>query len=279
MLPEDVAHLEGAALLKQGRYTEGWPLFEARPSRRKPELKQIPCPEWRGEDLTGKRLLVWPEQGFGDQIMAARFARLTGASYVTIGCRPPLERLLRQAADDVVVFRGVPMSLQPHDYWSLPFSLPHHLGVTLENMPNAPYLHATAVDRRGRIGVAYRGEPANSIDDRRSLPPAFAAELRGLPGAVSLDPEDSGVNDFQDTANIIAGLDLVISVDTAVAHLAGAMGKRCWVLLSKDGIDWRWLTERADSPWYPSVTLIRQPSPGDWRTVFDQVHAALARGL
>jgi ADP-heptose:LPS heptosyltransferase len=119
-------------------------------------------------------------------------------------------------------------------------------------------------------GAAYHPNDAN-----RSLPPTVAAELLALPGAVSLRPEDTGARDFQDTADLIAGLDLVITVDTAVAHLAASLGKPTWILLPAAKTDWRWQKERTDSPWYPSVRLFRQGSAGDWAGVIAQVRTAL----
>jgi len=103
------------------------------------------------------------------------------------------------------------------------------------------------------------------------MPEAEARRLLALPGAISLHPEDTGAADFQDTADIIAGLDLVISVDTSVAHLAGAMGKPVWVLVAAHAIDWHWLRDRSDSPWYASARVFRQAAPGDWASVVDRV--------
>ena len=121
-----------------------------------------------------------------------------------------------------------------------------------------------------------RGNPTHKNDAKRSLDPSGAAELLSLPGAVSLAPEHTGARDFQDTADLIAGLDLVISVDTAVAHLAGSLGVPTWILLPSTGVDWRWLRGRKDSPWYPSARLFRQPPTGDWPSVLREVQAELA---
>lgn len=121
--------------------------------------------------------------------------------------------------------------------------------------------------------MAWRGNPLPDPD--RSLTRPFAERLRNLPGAVSLHPEDTGAPDFQDTAEIISGLDRVVSIDTSVAHLAGALGKPTLVLLPRHSFDWRW---RPKSPWYPSVATARQHAPGDWESVFDEVMAFIGPG-
>ena len=271
---DDDLFSRGRDLLACGHYAEGWPLYEARPNRATTNARQLPYPEWRGEDLTGRRLLVWPEQGFGDQIMTARFLRRTGAAHVTVATRAPLVRLFKSLADTVLEI--APKTAVPrHDAWVLTMSLADRLGITLHNLPTESYLSAAAGDRRGRIGVAWRGEPSNPVDSLRSLPSDQAMRLLSLPGAIDLDPGETGARDFQDTANIIAGLDLVISVDTAVAHLAGALGAPCWTLLSEGYTDWRWMRDRADSPWYPTMRLWRQPEPGAWDAVVDEVLAAI----
>ncbi len=115
------------------------------------------------------------------------------------------------------------------------------------------------------------GNPGHRNDANRSLKPDQAADLLSLPGAISLRPEDTGAADFAETADIVAGLDLVISVDTAVAHLAGAMGKPVWILLPATGTDWRWLRDRTDSPWYPSAKLYRQSRGEGWDGVISRV--------
>jgi hypothetical protein len=154
-------------------------------------------------------------------------------------------------------------------------SLPYRLGVTLDRLSGGAYLTAAPRWGIGRIGVKTRGNPAHHNDADRSLPDAEAARLLALPGAVSLEPEDTGAHDFADTAEIIAGLDLVIAADTSTAHLAGALGKPVWILLPYVTTDWRWLSGRSDSPWYGSARLFRQHRPGDWSSLLDEVIAAL----
>ncbi|MBL8553425.1 MAG: hypothetical protein JNL41_04040 [Phenylobacterium sp.] len=276
----------GAALLADGRYAEGWPWMEARAGLH-PEAAapvNLGIPEWTGQPLAGKSILVWVEQGFGDQIMFARFAGQLAAlgARVTLAARPALAALLAAmpAADAVVpVALGETVRVAPHDYWSRYASLPYRLGVTLETLSGAPYLRAPA-DRLGRwagrrgVGLMWRTSATGFNAAAKALPEARARRLldRGL---VSLQPEDTGAGDFADTAAIVEGLDLVVSVDTAVAHLAGAMGKPCWTLLPRQGLDWRWLKGRADSPWYDSMRLFRQTEAGGWSAVADEVEAAL----
>jgi tetratricopeptide (TPR) repeat protein len=276
-----------ALLLSQGRYPEGFALFEARhqlPQHPKPTL---PFPEWRGEELAGKRLLIWPEQGFGDQIQFARFAlaaRERGAD-VTLVCWPPLARLFACSLPVEVVAATGTVEFPDPDYWVMTMSTAARLGMTLEALPRAAYLQAPDPRPRSggfRIGLMARGSPVHENDRNRSLPAAAEAALRALPAEViGLAPEETGAGDFAETADIVAALDLVITVDTAVAHLAGAMGKPAWVLLPAAWQDWRWLRERRDSPWYPSLRLYRQRAAGDWDEVVDAVRrdlAAFARG-
>jgi hypothetical protein len=260
-------------LLAQGRLAEGFTRFENRRARRWLLSRGLSFPEWRGEDLAGKRLFVFREQGFGDQIMAARFLRHLGAASVTYAGPAPLGRLFSQLGVDYLpVAPDVGDLVIPRlDAWVLPLSIPDRLGVTLDTLDGGAYLGGDRREGSARIGVAWRGEPKNLNDRYRSMPEAEARRLLALPGAISLHPEDTGAADFQDTADIIAGLDLVISVDTSVAHLAGAMGKPVWVLVAAHAIDWHWLRDRSDSPWYASARVFRQAAPGDWASVVDRV--------
>jgi tetratricopeptide (TPR) repeat protein len=268
-LAEDLARVR----LAIGDFAAAWPLLERRADKSRAAAQRLSFPEWRGEPLAGRRLFVWPEQGFGDQILAARFlARLDGA--VTLACRPELARLFAQLPAAVQPL-AKQVAVAPHDYWTLPLSLPGRLGVTGADLAAAPYLAGTAT-RAGGVGVAWRG---NALPDPgRSLPPQLGAALLAMPGAVSLQPEDSGAVDFQATADLIAGLDVVVSIDTSIAHLAGAMGKPTLVLLQKDVIEWRWRADRAGrSVWYPSAEVIRQPARGDWAGAVEAVKSRWPR--
>lgn len=265
------ARLLGVLLLSQGRLAEGFHFFEARHALPRLAKPALPFPEWRGEPLAGKRLLIWPEQGFGDQIQFARFAPILKAQGVdvTILCRPGLERLFAQSLEVRVKAAAGAVDFPDPDAWVMAGSLAARMGVTLEAVPAEAYLRSASPPSTPwaglKVGVMSAGNPEHSNDANRSLPQADAKRLRSLAAdIVELDPAVSGARDFADTADIIAGLDLVVSVDTAVAHLAGAMGKPCWVLIPAVSTDWRWLRERADSPWYPSMRLYRQATPGDW---------------
>jgi hypothetical protein len=311
---ERAPFLLGLSLLTQGRYAEGWPGFETRVlpvnSGGNVTTPSLPYPAWRGEPLAGKSILVWMEQGLGDEIMMARYAAVLkgmGAKVSWI-CRPAMAPLLRgvEGIDNLYVASGE-LSIPRHDYWVLPMSLPFACGTTLETIPSRnPYIALRSSSRRAdedllappkfRVGVVWKGGPALANDRNRSLPglstlrtlwtvPGVefvslqkgAGEEEGAhpPAGQPLTDLAPGLTDLAQTAAAIEDLDLVISVDTAVAHLAGALGKPCFVMLPALGLDWRWHTGRSDSPWYPSLTLYRQTTPGDWEPVVAQMTAAL----
>jgi tetratricopeptide (TPR) repeat protein len=259
-------------LLAAGRWAEGWPLYEARRELPRLELPKPPhdLPEWRGEPLDGRRLLVVGEQGFGDQLMFARFLPQLSAmgARVSYLCRPGLMRLIAGALPNTADLSGMRF-----DAWTLAGSLPLRFGTRLDSLPPPTPLALTAAPGGQGIGVVTRGRPTHLNDANRSL--SGEAQGRLLALGRDLSPEATGARDFRDTARIIAGLERVISVDTGVAHLAATLGKPTWILLPHVGTDWRWMRGRPDSPWYPSVRLFRQPRPGDWAAVLDEVEAAL----
>ncbi|HEY3950854.1 hypothetical protein [Phenylobacterium sp.] len=278
----------GMALLGLGRYGEGWPLFEAR--KRLPNvgryLPRVSYPEWDGRPVGA--LTVWDEQGVGDTLQFVRFLPILKARgiEVTFVCRGELTSLLGELPVKVVAADQA-ASLPPADAWAMLDSLPGRMGVTLETLPAAmPYLAVPAARRERwakrigpgtHIGVVTHGNPRHPNDAHRSLPAEAAALLLTLPGAVTLTPGAGPLvlEDFADTAAALERMALVITVDTAVAHLAGALGRPCWVLLPHLGVDWRWLHERTDSPWYPSLRLYRQPAAGDWASALKQLGADL----
>lgn len=289
----------GVLLLDQGRYAEGWPLYESRFAAGLKAPPALPFPKWTGQALAGKSILVWPEQGFGDYIQFVRYApllRRLGASRLTLVCAPALAGLMA-SVDGVDEVRTAGDAVLPHDYWVCLMSLPALFGTTAETVPaQLPYIHPDAgrlsawrrrTRGRGlRVGVVWKGSPINSRDSHRSLPGldildpvlkvpdvAFYSLQRGEAGgdaresAPGMEPLGHLIADFSDAAAAIASLDLLITVDTAYAHLAGAIGRRCWVLLDK-GADWRWIAAGGGSLWYPQVArLFRQHDAGDWGPV------------
>jgi hypothetical protein len=272
-------------LLGQGRYEEAWPLYAAREEL--PELQTgfpttFPFPRWRGEALTGKRIAIFPEQGLGDQIQFARFLPrlIEDAAAVTLLTFPPLERLFRENFPGAEIVLAVgEVAFPDPDYWTTQYGLAGPMQVDLKTLPSEPYIRSSiswpSPGAGFKIGLKVKGNPRHVNDRARTLPPEFADQLRvRLPGTVvSLEPDESGVKDMAETAAIIDQLDLVVSVDTSVAHLAGAMGKFCSLLVPGFSPDWRWLIGRDDSPWYPKHTLVRSGVDGDWQGAVDRVIA------
>lgn len=291
--------------LSLGQLTpEAWDLYEWRLLLQGKPAWLNAVTRWEGEDIAGRTILLHAEQGLGDTLQFVRYAPLVAAraGRVILAVQAPLARLLRAVpgVDHVVAVGGV---LPAFDVVCPLLSLPRLLGTTLDSIPPAlPYAddHAPWDDAAGpalRVGLVWAGSKGFSDDRQRSLPPAELMGLAGLPGVqfYSLQRHEAGgtalppglnaidlmdgVQDFADTAARVAGLDLVIAVDTAVAHLAATMGKPVWLLSRFRGC-WRWLLGRADSPWYPSLRVIRQERPNDWSGVVAQVRqdlAALAR--
>jgi hypothetical protein len=230
-------------------------------------------PEWTGAPLAGRRLLVLGEEGLGDQIMFARYFPLLNAqgAHLTFVGSPALRRLISALGVDVAATTEEGAATRP-DFWVYQMSLPHRLDTRLETIPPAA-VFAVPTGSGGGVGVMTRGGAIHVNDAHRSLPPRFSQRLLRL--GRDLSPEATGAADFMDTARIVADLDLVISVDTSVAHLAGALGKPVWILLPARATDWRWLRGRDDSPWYPTARLFRQRTPGDWEPVLRRVEQAL----
>ena len=316
----DIARWNRALIdLVLGNFERGWAGHEYRHVQlsRLGGLRTFPEPRWDGTRFDGKRLLVWPEQGLGDQLQFIRFLPRVKAlgGTVVLACAAPLQALFRACvpdADEIVVID------KPYDacdlqveLMSLPFVL--GLGGTLD-ADRVPYLNTVGDlppaieaaiptdDETLRVGIVWAGQPKHQNDHNRSvtletLAPLFAtpgtrwysvqkgekaeAQLEPLNAALSaagtspLVPLGGLFGDFTDTAQAIARLDLVITVDTGVAHLAGAMGVPVWILLPFVP-DWRWQTERSDSPWYPHTRLFRQARPREWGDVVSSVRDALA---
>ena len=294
-------------LLRRGKLTEGWLEAEWRW-----QWKQFPSParsfsqpQWRGEPLGGATILLHAEQGFGDTLQMLRYVPLLVERGAQILLEVPPELLSLAASLEGVADLLVRGDALPRFDWHCPLmSLPLAFSTTLNTIPTqTPYLAAPHRERPGwlkpakagrlQIGLVWAGNPKNTIDHRRSLPlaelaPLFAVEgvdfyslqRGGTPGEVVSSGlafagalPDSG--DFAKTASALAHLDLVITVDTAVAHLAGALGVPVWILLPYVA-DWRWLLDRDDSPWYPTATLFRQTVPKEWSSVVQRIANRLA---
>ncbi len=298
----------GFARLLAGDYAGGWPEVDWRrfDTRAVPPWRAFPQPTWRGEDIAGKTILLYAEQGFGDSLQFVRYAPLVAArgARVLLEVQAPLVSLLSGFPGvEKVLRRGDPL---PDFEVECPLmSLPRAFGTTLDSVPPAPYLTPDPArvarwrERIGageglKVGLVWAGNPQFASDRLRSprlkglravlnVPGVRffglqmgegRADLRGAelpPGFTDLAP---GIGDFTDTAAIMANLDLVIASCTGPAHLAGALGVPLWMLLPFSP-DWRWLLERDDSPWYPSARLFRQTRPGDWSVVGRRVAEAL----
>ena len=294
----DTCHKLATLLLGLGRMTaESWALYERRLDG-KAAIGTIR--RWHGEPVEGKTVLLHAEQGLGDTIQFVRYAPLVAArgAKVVLAVQPSLLRLLGSlpGVDQLV---AVGQSLPPFDLFCPLLSLPAIFGTTLRSIPPpVPYGLPMPAPRTAalRVGLVWAGNPGFINDRQRSVPPALLAPLAqlagvrcvglhfgddGIPAGLPIENAMEGVRDFADTAQRIAGLDLVIAVDTAVAHLAATMGKPVWLLSRFLGC-WRWLFDRADSPWYPTLRLYRQSRPNDWAEVLDRVrddlqHLAAAR--
>jgi tetratricopeptide (TPR) repeat protein len=295
--------------LLQGDLERGWDEMEWRWKLKHFPQKLWSQPLWDGSPLHGRTIVLRAEQGLGDTVQFVRYAPLVKerGGKVILCCHAPLLRLL---AGFPGVDQLVPSNQPPTDFdvWIPLMSLPRVFATTLATIPAAvPYLHADPqlVERWNktlaaypgfRIGIAWKGSAANKTDHQRSIPLAGFAPLAAVPGVrlISLqkgpgseqikmvpfevidlgDQLDAASGPFMDTAAVMKNLDLVISCDSAPAHLAGALGVPVWLALPFSP-DWRWLLEREDSPWYPTMRLFRQPRPGAWEPLVQRMAEAL----
>jgi tetratricopeptide (TPR) repeat protein len=264
-------------------------------------------PLWKGEDINGKTVLVTDEQGFGDTLMLCRYLPLMkqrGAKII-FSMHKVLQPLFENwDGKDILITHGE--VAPPYDYYASVFDLPHIFGTMLETIPaQVPYLpllssdEATQLlgDGRKKIGVVWGGSPAHGNDTRRSVPlkifstlfqkkqfQFFSLNRDMKTGDAELLPQlpvtdlAPRIRNFADGARLVMQMDLIITCDTATAHLGGGLGKPVWVLLPF-APDWRWLTERRDNPWYPNVRLFRQPKISDWAGAVYQVAKALEAGI
>ncbi len=304
----DVRFNRSLALLALGRYRQGWQEYEWRFRRcesRRIYPHRLTSPRWDGLPFANQTLLVHSEQGFGDTIQFVRYLPMVKAfgGRVILEVQAELCALLQHMAgiDQVLPLSFDEASREPHDMHVPLMSLPGIFDTTVETIPaNIPYLHAAQSHRKQwqpylrtggfKIGLAWAAkctsDPQKScgLEDLFPLLALEAIDVYGLQKDVAGVPEDADprgfanlgpqFKNFADTAGAIEHLDLVISVDTAVAHLAGAMGKPIWLLLPYSA-DWRWLVDREDSPWYPTMRIFRQPRPGDWTRVVKRLVSEL----
>lgn len=305
----DAIFLEGCIRLLLGDTAQGWPKYEARwnlPGR-SGDRRNFSQPLWLGAgDLKNKTILLHAEQGFGDTLMMCRYVPMVAAlgAKVILEVQPALVSIAQDIEGaSQVISRG---SEIPHFDTHCPImSLPLAFNTSMDKIPSkVPYLKLredglaywrSRVGNDGfRIGLAWAGNPAFEKDDVRSVLLSNILQVSKIEGAKYFglqkdlregdqkllhdNPQivhlGSEVKDFEETAAIMSSLDLIISSDTSIVHLAGALGRPTWVLLTSNP-DWRWYLERSDSPWYPSAKLFRQSHEGEWRPVIDEVCAAL----
>jgi len=322
VLAQDPAHVEtrwqrAQTLLAIGNYAEGWKEFEIRwqldhtsPFWRQAALeKSYTSKRWQGEDLRGKKILLYPEQGFGDTILASRYIPLVKAhgARVIFNCQPHLRRLLQHIPGIDQLVEGEVLG-GAVDYHAPLMSLPGIFGTEVHSIPPAVPLHVPTeipaeaarllvlAKNRLKVGIVWTGNPLFTGNARRAVPLARFLPLADIPGvqlfSLQKGPNEQDLvdycaqplipalglylNDFADTAAVLKQLDLVIMTDSAVAHLAGALNVPVWNLIST-GAYWLYMTGRDDSPWYPSMRLFRQTEPGEWDGVFERVAAELKK--
>ncbi|MBI2477561.1 MAG: tetratricopeptide repeat protein [Planctomycetia bacterium] len=306
----EVRFAHALALLQRGDFDRGWKEYEWRWKTKQFQSRDLPAPRWGGEPLLGRTILIHAEQGLGDTIQFVRYLPLVKACGGTVifAANERLQPLLKRTAGaDKFIALGHPMP--QFDVHAPLLSLPHIFKSTLETIPaTVPYLTAErhlVDDCRDRlqhihgcrVGVCWQGNPENQRDKVRSIPFHFMQQLADIDGVTLISLQhrrksaslgrqmnrriieistslDEAAGPFMETAAIMMNLDLVVSCDTAVAHLAGALGVQVWLAIDH-AADWRWMRGRTDSPWYPTMRLVRQSTPGDWDGVIANIGEAL----
>ena len=299
------------AYLLMGDYAQGWPQYETRWNfeHMAGTLPKYSQPQWTGQDLEGKTIFVVSEQGLGDNIQFVRFLEvlLNKKAQIILSANDNLAPLFEKSSSRIQIVSADQVPDQ-FDYWIPIMSIPSVINLTLDTLPrNLAYLnadpekiehwrHQLGPKHRLRVGFCYSGRKDNWLNEHKGMNIDIMLDLvRRNPTydwinlQMDADAEDlkkmqdlncsiynDQINNFADTAGLVHHLDVVISVDTAAAHLAGAMGRPTWIPLNLFGTDWRWLLDRNDSPWYPSVRLFRQPTIGAWAPVLDKIHQYLA---
>ena len=298
------------AYLLQGDYERGWTQYESRWNYEHlaGTLPQWTQPRWNGEDLTGNTLLILGEQGHGDNIQFVRFlsdVRNRGGRSILV-INDSLRPLFSRCPVDVIVSPGE--VIPEFDYWTPIMSLARGIGVTLQNLaPVQYYLTADPAlqqawgqrlgpKTRLRVGFCWSGRRDTWINQHKGMPFKYMLDLikrnpnyEWINLQVDCTAEEeaelvragvtaypASITNFADSAALYMHMDVILAVDTAVAHLAGALGRPVWVMLSQFALDWRWLLNRDDSPWYSTARLFRQPRMGDWASVTERVHKFLS---
>jgi hypothetical protein len=298
------------AYLLAGDYARGWPQYESRWNYEHlaGELPNYPQPRWTGQDVKDKTVLVVGEQGHGDNIQFIRFIGdiTSRGAKVVLTLNSNLRPLILGPATPTILVEGDP--LPPFDFWIPIMSIPGVISSTVENLASVQYyLTADAPlqkqwqevlgpKKRLRVGFCWSGRRDTWINRHKGMPFETMLELiKRNPGyewvnlqcdctaeeeaelmASGVNAYPGSIKSFADSAALIMHMDVVLSVDTAVAHLAGALGRPVWIMLSQYALDWRWLLDRDSSPWYTTATLFRQPKMGDWTSVANKIHKFLS---
>lgn len=298
------------AYLLSGDYKQGWPQYETRWNFEHLNglLPNFEQPKWTGQDLKDKTIYVLGEQGHGDTLQFVRFVRdlIDLGAHVKLQVNPSLKPLFINSSLKFEIF-DPNENIGSFDYWVPIMSIPGVLGITLDKLSNElQYLQADSVSvkewqnrlglkKRLRVGFCWSGRRDSWINRHKAMPFECMLDLikrnpeyEWINLQADCSPEEESqlvangviaypgtITNFNDTAGLIHHLDVVLSVDTAVAHLAGALGRPTWVMLNAYALDWRWLLNRDDSPWYPSARLFRQPLMGDWSTPVNKIHEYL----
>lgn len=299
------------AHLALGEYERGWPMYEWRfryaPGR--PMMREYPAPRWHGFDLKGKRILLYPEQGYGDVIMFVRYVPLLAKMGAIVILHVPKEMIdLLRGVEGVAEILPLEQAPPPIDTYQPLMTLPSVFKTKLSTIPaEVPYIKIDPARREKwskrmagakgkKVGIVWAGRPSHPEDRNRSISAEMLAPLMEIEGltfyslqmgeaadrlskvpalarVIDLKPD---IQDFADSGAAIEQLDLLITVDTAAAHIAGALAKPVWTLIAFLP-DFRWLMEREDSPWYPTMRLLRQKTRGDWADVLAQLEANLKK--
>jgi hypothetical protein len=298
------------AYLLAGDYARGWPQYESRWNYEHlaGTLPKFNQPRWTGQDIKDKTVLIVAEQGHGDNIQFIRFVidiKARGATPVLVVDSALTTLFKGFGIDNIVAFGEM---LPAFDYWTPIMSIPNAVGSTLENLVSMQY-YLTADAKlqqawqqqlgpktRLRVGFCWSGRRDTWINRHKAMPfetmlelikrnPGYewvnlqvdcTAEEEAQLAVAGVHSYPGSIKSFADSAALIMHMDVVLSVDTAVAHLAGALGRPVWIMLSQFALDWRWLLNRDDSPWYSTATLFRQPAMGDWTAVTDKIHKYLS---